>query len=243
MMTRRIRRAACPWATVVATAFAGAAQAAPQSFCDINLDGIVDGADLGMLLGIPPHYYQFEITGAPNAVQWQWQIDVECNGPPHLPLSSGLCISIGPPMTALQVANDFAACINAPFISLVCNAFTATAGGKVFLVIRVYTPLPWDDLDLCISSTSGPPLVGCCPVPFATPCVFNPSIREVPPAELCNWECRADLDWNGVVNGGDLGTLLGVWGSTDPCADLDGNGHIDGGDLGTLLGAWGPCGS
>mgnify|MGYP002071831272 CR=1 FL=1 len=52
--------------------------------------------------------------------------------------------------------------------------------------------------------------------------------------------CLGDLDGNGSVDGGDLGILLGAWG-TD-AADLDGNGVVDGADLGVLLGAWGSCG-
>jgi hypothetical protein len=43
-----------------------------------------------------------------------------------------------------------------------------------------------------------------------------------------------------VVNGGDLGLLLGAWGTSGP-GDLDGSGVVDGADLGILLGSWGPC--
>jgi hypothetical protein len=52
--------------------------------------------------------------------------------------------------------------------------------------------------------------------------------------------CPADLDGNGVVDGGDLGLLLGQWG-TAGSADFDQTGIVDGADLGVLLGAWGPC--
>lgn len=50
----------------------------------------------------------------------------------------------------------------------------------------------------------------------------------------------ADLDGDGVVSGGDLGLLLGAWGTADGCvpADLDGDGIVGGGDLGLLLGQW-----
>lgn len=46
-----------------------------------------------------------------------------------------------------------------------------------------------------------------------------------------------DLDGNGVVDGADLGLLLGAWDSSGP-GDLDGSGSVDGADLGLLLGAW-----
>lgn len=53
----------------------------------------------------------------------------------------------------------------------------------------------------------------------------------------------ADLNFDGHVDGFDLGLLLGGWGSclvVDPClADLNGDGEVNGFDLGILLGAWG----
>jgi len=49
----------------------------------------------------------------------------------------------------------------------------------------------------------------------------------------------ADLNGDGVVNGADLGILLGAWGGGGP-ADLNGDGIVNGADLGILLGAWGP---
>ncbi len=52
--------------------------------------------------------------------------------------------------------------------------------------------------------------------------------------------CPADLNGNGVVDGADLGQLLGAWGQGG-AADLDGSGTVDGADLGQLLAAWGPC--
>ncbi|MBC24183.1 MAG: hypothetical protein CMJ32_09750 [Phycisphaerae bacterium] len=60
-------------------------------------------------------------------------------------------------------------------------------------------------------------------------------------------DCPADFNNDGVVNGEDLGVLLGNWGCTgDPAAcscvaDLDGNCLVDGADLGSLLGQWGVC--
>jgi len=51
--------------------------------------------------------------------------------------------------------------------------------------------------------------------------------------------CPADISADGVVDGADLGLMLGAWGS--PEADLTGDGATDGADLGVILGAWGPC--
>ena len=47
-----------------------------------------------------------------------------------------------------------------------------------------------------------------------------------------------DLNGDGVVDGADLGLLLGAWGASGP-TDLNGDGVTDGADLGLLLGAWG----
>ncbi len=50
-----------------------------------------------------------------------------------------------------------------------------------------------------------------------------------------------DLNDDGIVDGSDLGTLLGQWGICGGCsADFNGSGVVDGDDLGALLGAWGP---
>ncbi len=48
-----------------------------------------------------------------------------------------------------------------------------------------------------------------------------------------------DLNGDGIVDGADLGMLLGSWGPCGGCpADLNGDGIVDGADLGTLLGNW-----
>lgn len=52
--------------------------------------------------------------------------------------------------------------------------------------------------------------------------------------------CPSDLNGDGLVDGADLGVVLGGWGQTGP-GDLNGDGTVDGADLGLLLGSWGPC--
>lgn len=46
-----------------------------------------------------------------------------------------------------------------------------------------------------------------------------------------------DLNGDGIVNGADLGILLGSWGGTG-AADLNGDGVVNGSDLGMLLSNW-----
>jgi len=70
--------------------------------------------------------------------------------------------------------------------------------------------------------------------------VYGDVVDPAPPPPAC----PADLNQDGVVNGADLGLLLGAWGACPgtPCpADLNADGVVNGADLGLLLGAWGPC--
>ena len=53
-------------------------------------------------------------------------------------------------------------------------------------------------------------------------------------------DCLGDLNHDGVVNGADLGILLGQWGASTT-ADLNNDGLVTGADIGLLLGAWGTC--
>ena len=55
--------------------------------------------------------------------------------------------------------------------------------------------------------------------------------------ELAQSCCIGDIFQDGLVNGADLGTLLGAWGTPGP-GDLNGDGIVNGADLGVMLGAW-----
>ncbi|MCA9284462.1 MAG: hypothetical protein KDA22_04560 [Phycisphaerales bacterium] len=54
--------------------------------------------------------------------------------------------------------------------------------------------------------------------------------------------CPADLNGDAVVDGIDLGVLLGAWATDDAAADLNDDGIVDSADLGLLLADWGACG-
>lgn len=56
----------------------------------------------------------------------------------------------------------------------------------------------------------------------------------------CAPACSGDLGGDGVVDGADLGELLGNWGGSG-VGDIDGDGLVSGADLGLLLGSWGDC--
>jgi hypothetical protein len=57
--------------------------------------------------------------------------------------------------------------------------------------------------------------------------------------------CVGELNGDGVVNGADLGILLGLWGTCPTLgtctADFNSDGSVTGADLGMMLGAWGAC--
>jgi hypothetical protein len=67
-------------------------------------------------------------------------------------------------------------------------------------------------------------------------------------ASILSWEarlqaqapCIGDLNADRVVDGTDLGLLLGQWGG-EGNADLNADGFVDGVDLGLLLAGWGTC--
>ena len=83
-----------------------------------------------------------------------------------------------------------------------------------------------------------------------------PGVDHNPPATLqglgeAGWDfyvaalstpCRsaADLNCSGVVDGADIGILLGEWGPGGGVADIDSDGTVNGADLGRLLAARGP---
>ena len=54
-------------------------------------------------------------------------------------------------------------------------------------------------------------------------------------------DCPADLDLDGRVDSGDMGLLLGDWGSSHSRADLDLDGDVNAADLGLLLSHFGDC--
>ncbi|HCH64664.1 MAG TPA: hypothetical protein DFR83_17790 [Deltaproteobacteria bacterium] len=47
-----------------------------------------------------------------------------------------------------------------------------------------------------------------------------------------------DFDLDGRVTSADLSLLLGAWGTSDETADVNGDGVVDGGDFGVFLGYW-----
>lgn len=57
--------------------------------------------------------------------------------------------------------------------------------------------------------------------------------------DQCDLDPDPDINDDGVIDGEDLGAILGSWGICDGCpADVNQDGIVDGIDLGIVLGAW-----
>ena len=54
-------------------------------------------------------------------------------------------------------------------------------------------------------------------------------------------DCRADFNFDGAVDGADMGLLLAEWSQSRSIADINRDGTVDGADLGLLLGSFGDC--
>ncbi|MFO0874884.1 MAG: LamG-like jellyroll fold domain-containing protein [Phycisphaerales bacterium] len=77
-------------------------------------------------------------------------------------------------------------------------------------------------------------------IDLAGPGGANDALLTGSPAFITAVPCVVfgDLNGDGLVNGADLGILLGAWGTSNPVADLNCDGAVGGGDLGLVLGAW-----
>ena len=87
--------------------------------------------------------------------------------------------------------------------------------------------------DLFLVDNGGASLVEGGPSQLAHPFLGDPGER---------WTDAADINGDGVVNGGDLGLLLASWGAcvNEECpSDIDGDGTVDAADLSMLLASWG----
>jgi hypothetical protein len=66
------------------------------------------------------------------------------------------------------------------------------------------------------------------------------TLTVTPGSTACSTPCPADLNGDHVVNGADIGLLLGNWGNAG-IGDINNDGIVNGADIGALLGAWGAC--
>ena len=138
---------------------------------------------------------------------------------------------------ALACVEDFFCCTQAWDQNCVNFALTICAGcgeddaGSPFLANGTQG---CDDLECCGLVCSADAF--CCETAWDAQCAARAAIS-------CDGWCLGDLNFDGTVQGDDLGLLVAEWGSTSaPLADFDGNGTVDGSDFGLFLGNWGTCG-
>lgn len=83
----------------------------------------------------------------------------------------------------------------------------------------------------------------CCQIEWDAICVRNTAM--LPDACVCkkDWICTGDQNFDLIVDGADLGLLLGDWGTRGELgvSDINMDFTVDGADLGILLGSWGAC--
>lgn len=68
----------------------------------------------------------------------------------------------------------------------------------------------------------------------------DPSVAVLVPGAPPPPPCPGDINDDGIIDGADMGLLLGNWGGTG-VGDLNNDGVVDGGDAGVLLASWGDC--
>lgn len=61
------------------------------------------------------------------------------------------------------------------------------------------------------------------------------ALRQLVQSNRLACRCRTDLNGDGILDSGDLGVLLALWGTSDPLGDLDESGLVDGVDIGRFF--------
>ena len=90
-----------------------------------------------------------------------------------------------------------------------------------------------DDADCCIRVCEIDPF--CCETSWDSNCARSAAFR-------CFGWCQGDFNFDGKVEGGDLGILISEWGSESAeLEDLNDDLIVDGADFGIFLGNWGEC--
>ncbi|MBM4113111.1 MAG: hypothetical protein FJ253_07015 [Phycisphaerae bacterium] len=125
---------------------------------------------------------------------------------------------------------------------LTTTASGSTVGGVIIVSLDGFEPACSDSFEMIrirLASTIQPPDATLAALPggfywsvqwvtIANEAVFTVTVRRV-----------ADFNFDCVVDGDDLGTMLGAWGPCEGCPeDLNDDGEVNGDDLGSLLGLW-----
>jgi hypothetical protein len=112
-----------------------------------------------------------------------------------------------------------------------CAGCGTTEAGSCF-VAHVSGATGCDDSDCCAAVCSVDPY--CCENTWDGICAGEA-------VNACPGWCEGDFDFDGDVDGADLGLMAAVWGTSAALADLNDDGLVDGADFGLFLGGWGSC--
>jgi hypothetical protein len=112
--------------------------------------------------------------------------------------------------------------------------FYAAPGGEELMEARAEDRAPLDNFGTGIALADGFLVVG-----VEHDDDNGPNSGSAYVFDAGNGGCPEDLDESGVVDVGDLLSLLAAWGGT--AGDINGDGTTDVADLLQLLAAWGPC--
>ena len=64
------------------------------------------------------------------------------------------------------------------------------------------------------------------------------TILGEPTGQVTN-PCPGDANNDHIVNGADIGVVIGNWNTAGPTGDLNNDGIVNGADLGIVIGNWG----
>jgi len=126
-------------------------------------------------------------------------------------------------------ATDWTSAVSGGSVTWTGGDFATSANGNALRFATLYNF--WFDANVAPASAN------------ATIGLFRPGAAGDPNSVTASIQAPSapsnpsDLNDDGVVDGADLGILLGAWGTA--AGDINGDGTTDGADLGILLGGWG----
>jgi len=160
---------------------------------------------------------------------------------PSIPVNAGLPVSIE--YTAWVYCDDFPA---TPTQADQLHVQVSFNGGADWTTVRSIstTNSTWMTFSDSVLATSGDMNVRYLASDNPNNSAFENGVAgQTVRVSVCQGKtpCAADFDGSNAVDGADLATLLGAFGSLGGPQDLTNDGSVDAADLAVLLGSWGNC--
>lgn len=200
-----------------------------SSFTTSGTQGIVMAADcagytnvVGVLIHEVGHYFDLYHThetafglDCPSGENCSHDGDLVCDTPPSPNLNMSQCVVTSNCQFRSTCSDPPSGCGNTPWNPNTHNFMS-------------YTTVP------CLESFSDGQYLRA----RATLLNLRPELLDT----ICEGgSCPGETNDDGIIDGIDLLTLIGAWGTSDPAVDLNHDGLVDGADLNELLANWGPC--